>query len=219
MDKKLDKKIFSKNLKFLRESSGRTQEQLADILNTTRANITSWEIAKSAPKTFGTYRLIADFFRITVDDLFFTDLQITKEKDTPISSKRLTVYGKVCAGDGKTAFEDPIDEITNPYHRLNGDLFALQVDGDSMNKIVLHGDYAIIQKQPVVKNGEIAVVLIDNDIAMLKRFYQVDSETIVLKPESTDSIYKAITFIGEEINNLKIIGRYVGAVKPMENLI
>ncbi|MTP77994.1 helix-turn-helix domain-containing protein [Turicibacter sanguinis] len=133
--------------------------------------------------------------------------------------QQITVYGKVCAGNGIEAFEDPIDEITNPYHRIKGDMFALQVDGDSMNNVVRSGMYAIIQKQSLVKNGEIAVILIDNEVGMLKRFFKLDNSTVVLKPDSTNSEHKTMIFEGNDINRLKILGRYIGQVSPMENLL
>ena len=132
--------------------------------------------------------------------------------------KKITVYGKVCAGDGIEAFEDPIDEIFNPYPSVSREVFALQVHGDSMNNIVNDGMYAIIEKKETVNNGEIAVVLIDNEIGMLKRFYQLDESTVILKPDSNNTTHKAMIFENEEINRLKIIGRYLGHVSPMLEL-
>ena len=132
-------------------------------------------------------------------------------------SDRLTVYGKVCAGEGLEAFEDPIDEIRDPYFRVNAEKFALLVEGDSMNNIVNHGMYAIIEKRPTVNNGEIAVVLIDDEKSMLKRFYRID-DMVILRPDSSNPDHKPLTFIGDEINSLKILGRYLGCVSPMEPL-
>jgi len=127
---------------------------------------------------------------------------------------KVKVHGKLCAGNGKLAYEDFITEITNPYIHVKGELIGLQVDGESMNKVVHNGDYAIIKMQPNVENGQIAAVMIDQEDAMLKRFYRVDDETVMLKPESDNPDFKAITFIGNDINKLKIIGKYMGHVSP-----
>ena len=129
-------------------------------------------------------------------------------------NRRITVYGKICAGNGKTAYEDIIDEIYCPYPNLTGNLIALKVDGNSMDKVVKDGDYAIIRIQPTVENGSIAAIIIDNNDGMLKRFYRLDHETVVLKPESTDESYKPIIFTKEEINKIRIIGKFVGYVSP-----
>ena len=153
--------------------------------------------------------------------LGFEETEQTTNKVIPVVQTlihSITVYGKVCAGDGIEALENPIDEIGDPYYRIKKEKFALQICGDSMNNIVDDGMYAVIEKTPVVNNGEIAVVMIDNDIAMLKRFYQVD-DMVILRPDSTNPEHKPITFIGEEINSLKILGRYLGYVTPMEKLL
>lgn len=129
-------------------------------------------------------------------------------------NRRIKVFGKICAGNGKTAYEDIIDEIYCPYPNLTGNLIALKVDGNSMDKVVKDGDYAIIRIQPTVENGSIAAIIIDNNDGMLKRFYRLDHETVVLKPESTDESYKPIIFTKEEINKIRIIGKFVGYVSP-----
>ena len=210
---------FSKNLRYLREDSGRTQEQLAEILGVKRINITAWENGKTTPSKFGMIKLISDLFNVTCDDLLFSNLRLSpKTSKTSKLFQSITVYGKVCAGDGIEAFEDPIDQIANPYYRIKQELFALQVHGDSMNNVVDDGMYAIIEKKETVNNGEIAVVLIDNEVGMLKRFYQLDESTVVLKPDSTNLTHKSMMFENEEINRLKILGRYIGHVSPMLNL-
>lgn len=153
--------------------------------------------------------------------LGFEETEQTTNKVIPVVQTlihSITVYGKVCAGDGIEALENPIDEIGDPYYRIKKEKFALQICGDSMNNIVDDGMYAVIEKTPVVNNGEIAVVMIDNDIAMLKRFYQFD-DMVILRPDSINPDHKPITFIGEEINSLKILGRYLGYVTPMEKLL
>lgn len=153
--------------------------------------------------------------------LGFEETEQTTNKVIPVVQTlihSITVYGKVCAGDGIEALENPIDQIGDPYYRIKKEKFALQVCGDSMNNVVSDGMYAVIEKTPVVNNGEIAVVMIDNDIAMLKRFYQFD-DMVILRPDSINPDHKPITFIGEEINSLKILGRYLGYVTPMEKLL
>lgn len=248
----LDKELFSKNLVFLRERSGLTQTQLANILDTSQVNISNWEKGLKAPKDFGTLKKISDYFEVSVDSLLFENLvytfyNIEPDIDTVIelndsthmwimnlkdsennnidSSKSditnsmphispITVYGKVCAGDSIEAFEDPIDEIINPYPNSRGEIFALQVHGDSMNNIVDDGMYAIIKKQEIVNNGEIAVVLIDHQLGMLKRFYQID-DMLILRPDSSNPQHIPLTFVGDQLNDIKVLGKFIGHVSPM----
>lgn len=225
--------MFGKNLKYLRLRDNISQDELANELGyKSYTTIQKWEMGSSEPN-MGVVNKLADKWHLSLDELVNVDLEAkryeNRQRDikilkTPPNDKKqmpihsITVYGKVCAGDGIEALENPIDEIGDPYYRIKKEKFALQVCGDSMNNVVSDGMYAVIEKTSVVNNGEIAIVMIDNDIAMLKRFYQVD-DMVILRPDSTNLEHKPLTFVGEEINSLKILGRYLGYVTPMEKLL
>ena len=99
---------------------------------------------------------------------------------------------------------------------MKEELFGHKVKGDSMDKVVADGMYAIFQQQHTVRNGEIAVVMVDNDLVMLKRFYKINQSTVVLEPESHNPNHTPMLFHREDINRLKIIGKYIGCVSPIE---
>ena len=225
--------MFGKNLKYLRLRDNISQDELANELGyKSYTTIQKWEMGSSEPN-MGVVNKLADKWHLSLDELVNVDLEAkryeNRQRDikilkTPSYDKKqqnriLTVYGKVCAGDGIEALENPIDKIGDPYYRIKKEKFALQVCGDSMNNIVDDGMYAIIEKRPVVSNVEIAVVLIDNEVGMLKRFFQIDESTVILKPDSSNPEHKSMMFEGNDINRLKILGRYIGHVSPMENLL
>ena len=59
--------------------------------------------------------------------------------------------------------------------------FCLKVKGDSMiDARINDGDIVFIREQPCVENGEIAAVMIDNEVT-LKRFYKNDG-LVMLRP-------------------------------------
>ncbi len=60
---------IGKNLKALRLSEGLTQEQLAEKLNIGRVNYTRYETDAVRPD-YETIILIADFFDVSLDELF-----------------------------------------------------------------------------------------------------------------------------------------------------
>jgi repressor LexA len=77
--------------------------------------------------------------------------------------------------------------------------FALKVKGDSMSGVgILEGDTAIIEKQNSVRNGEIAVAVIDEAVT-LKRFYRESSR---IRLQAENPAYKPI--YSQEV---KILGR------------
>ena len=60
----------------------------------------------------------------------------------------------------------------------------LRVRGNSMIEIGIDdGDYVIIRRQETAENGEIAAVMIDNEVT-LKRFYK-EKDRFVLHPENS----------------------------------
>ena len=66
------------------------------------------------------------------------------------------------------------------------DVFVLRVKGNSMiEDHIQSGDYVIVEKRNVAKNGETVVALIDNDRATLKRFYR-ENGRVRLQPAHSD---------------------------------
>ena len=72
---------------------------------------------------------------------------------------------------------------------------------------IYDGDIVFIRKQEMVEDGEIAAVLI-GDEATLKRVYY-DREAGVLSLFAENPKFKTKRFSGEEINQIKILGKAV----------
>lgn len=114
---------------------------------------------------------------------------------------------------GKVACGEPIfaDEDRESYIMVGTDIgadFCLQCQGDSMINARIHdGDIVFVKKTDIVENGEIAVVIIDDE-ATLKRFYYYrEQNLVVLKPENPK--YQDIILTGEQLNQVRVIGRAV----------
>ena len=61
---------ISKNITDLRKTAGVTQEQLATALNVSSQAVSKWETNTCQPATM-TLPLIADYFHVSVDYLFY----------------------------------------------------------------------------------------------------------------------------------------------------
>lgn len=121
------------------------------------------------------------------------------------------VYGRISAGqpnwteeciEGRLPIDPVMFNIVDPE-----DHFFLRVSGESMNKIVSNGAYALIRKQDMVENGEIAVVLVNGDEATLKKFSK-QGELVVLEPMSDDNSFEVQVY--DKTTPIKILGKYVG---------
>ena len=124
------------------------------------------------------------------------------------------VYGQISAGQPNWAEENiegriPIDtdlmDIYNPE-----EYFFLRVNGESMNKVIKNGAFALIHKQDTVENGEIAVVLVNGYDATLKKFTK-QGNLIILEPNSTDESFE--TQVYDKTTSIKILGKYVGKLE------
>ena len=118
----------------------------------------------------------------------------------------IPVVGSVHAGQPALADEN-IETVLPLPSELVGkeDCFILTVKGDSMiNAGMCEGDLLIVKQQSVVRNGEIAVALVGEEDATVKRFYR-EADHIRLQPENDayePIISKEVTILG------KVIGLY-----------
>ena len=83
----------------------------------------------------------------------------------------LPLHGRIAAGMPIEALEGQ-SSLPVPAALLGpGEHYALEVAGDSMVEVgILDGDYALIRKADVARDGEIVVALINNEEATLKTF-------------------------------------------------
>lgn len=120
----------------------------------------------------------------------------------------LPIVGKVTAGLPILAEENVEDFFPVPVEFVgNADAFMLVVKGDSMiNAGILDGDYVIVRQQPVAKNGDIVVALL-NDEATVKTFYK-EKDYFRLQPENPylmPIIVKELSILGKVIGVFRAI--------------
>ena len=96
---------------------------------------------------------------------------------TEISSSSVSVplVGRIAAGIPITAEEQVEDVFTLPERLVGGgDLFLLQVVGDSMiDAAICDGDWVVVRSQSTAEKGEIVAAMIDGE-ATVKTFVQRD---------------------------------------------
>ncbi|MBQ2676450.1 MAG: helix-turn-helix transcriptional regulator [Clostridia bacterium] len=86
---------FNKKLQELRKQKGLTQEELAESLYVSRTAISKWESGRGYPN-IDSLKVIAKFFRVTIDELLSNDELLTiAEQDTKQKEKhfRDLVFG------------------------------------------------------------------------------------------------------------------------------
>lgn len=94
----------------------------------------------------------------------------------------IPLHGRIAAGLPIEAFEGH-SMLSVPAALLgSGEHYALEVAGDSMVEAgILDGDYALIRRTEVARDGEIIVALIDENEATLK-YYRREGTMVRLDP-------------------------------------
>src|SRR6516164_5068488 len=98
---------------------------------------------------------------------------------------RLPKLGLVPAGGPKEALQVSEDGWDLPVDLVgNGELFLLQVRGDSMiDAAIVDGDWVAVRKQQDAENGEIVVAMIDGD-ATVKTLCRAADGRVSLMPQN-----------------------------------
>jgi repressor LexA len=158
---------------------------------------------------------ICSFFNVTTDYILgVTSQRIplnSESEDLDINdSVKIPVLGVVTAGMPIYAEENILSyEYVDKNEVKNGDYFYLKVKGDSMiNARIMDGDLVFIRKQREVVNGEIAVVLINNEEATLKRVLKT-KDTVILQPENPKYVPMVFNKRDVENQNIQVLGKVV----------
>ena len=110
----------------------------------------------------------------SANDIFntFTPSVIKGGLDTtPGTASEISILGSIAAGTPIEAIQQEVDRVALPENlQNNGEHYGLKVKGDSMIEAGINdGDTVIVKKTSNVDSGQIAVVLIDDQEATLKR--------------------------------------------------
>ena len=126
--------------------------------------------------------------------------------------KKIPVVSKISAGLPIYSEENLIDYIYFATNKLNSDKeeFGLKVSGDSMDKIFQDGDIVVVEKDSIVENGQLGVVMINGYNATVKRI-RYNGDQIILIPESNNSNHYPQVY-GKD-DEVKVIGRVVASQK------
>ena len=199
--------MFWDNFCALCRVTGKTPSEVVRELNIAAGSVTKWKQGTLPSKR--SLQKLADYFSVEPEMLF-----------SPRASVRIAVRGDVAAGQ-------PIEALTNieDYEEipaswlLTGDYAALRIHGDSMQPRMMAGDVVIVRVQPTAENGDIVVVLLDEDgeaRATCKKFSR-DANGVTLSSFNPD--YTPMHLSNEQLKKtpLRMFGRVVELRAKFDN--
>ena len=120
----------------------------------------------------------------------------------------IPLHGRIAAGVPIEAFERDAT-LSVPAALLgSGEHYALEVSGDSMVEAgILDGDYALIRRQDVARDGEIVVALVDDSEATLKYFRR---EGAMVRLDPANRAYDPQRYAPEQV---RVQGKLAGLLR------
>jgi len=117
----------------------------------------------------------------------------------------IPVFDSVSAGFGRLADSTPKDFVPTflPYGSSPDEYVRINVSGDSMSPLIDDGSQILVRLQPTAENGSVAVVLLDNEEAFVKKLnYGMNW----LELESINPYYPVKRFENSDISRITVLG-------------
>lgn len=197
-----------------RVAKGWTQTELAKKIGTTQQQIARYESGENDIKSSVIIKLSAAL-GVTISYLLGMEnasLPTNDYVDVPL-------YGSIAAG---TPIESlPVEDtqpIPSQVHERYPNAFLLRVEGESMNRVLPNGCYALIEPcVDVERSGAPYAVCVNGYAATIKRVKKLHNG-FELYPDSTDPTYKPTTYDYSEsgTETVTVIGRVVYYVLPFD---
>lgn len=191
------------NLKTARMLRSLTQKEVSNMMGVDRSTYTRYESGEVQPDN-DKLRKLSTIFGVSIDYLLGQKVNGDGQENHLIP-----LLGTVPAGVPIEAIED-VEEYIDMYPRFvkHGELFALRVQGDSMEPDIRDGDIAIIEKQEFIENGGIAVIRVNGQDATLKKVKLLETGLMLIP---SNPAYDPVFFDAGQIATLPvtIIGKVI----------
>lgn len=214
---------LSERLKEARTNAGYSQKELAEKLDINLRTYGSYERGERDIST-AVLLNICKALNISSDYLLGRDSN-TKTPDklepnaTLLSKEHIhliPVFESVAAGFGAYA-DNRIVEYMPLYIVSESEAentIVVKVQGDSMYPKIENGDSIQVLRQDFADNGQVVVIMIDEENAVVKK-YEYDKKNKTVKLHSFNPEYKDREFKGIEIEQLRILGVVKKVIKEI----
>ena len=123
------------------------------------------------------------------------------------AANSLPMVGRIAAGRPVETFETP-ETISFTDFTRSKDVFVLQVTGESMqDEHIVDGDYILVERTQVARDGEIVVALVEGAETTLKRIYK-EGDRVRLQPSNATMAPIVVPASAVEIQ-----GRVIGVLR------
>lgn len=205
------REVMARRLRLYRERAGMSGLEVGAAIGKSSKTVYAWESGRTQPDADTLIRLCR-LYGVSISD-FYT------EKDSDGDSfSYVPLYGKIAAGTPIEMLSiDDTFPIPCEMAARYPDAFLLKVEGESMNRKIPNGSYALISPTAEVIDGRAYAVCVNGYDATIKRVQKL-ANGFLLSPDSIDPTYKPTLYdFGEEgTETITVIGRVVWYCVPFD---
>lgn len=212
---------IGENIRALRVDKGLSQDELATLAGVSQTTVSNWEIGLTAPRAASVNAILEAFPTLTTDDIWSDERGYARKvlRRTAHASEsewvNVPLYGSIAAGKAIEMLPtDDVYAIPRTVHTRHPRAFLLKVVGESMNRCLPNGTYALVDPSSDVIDGKVYAVCIGSSDATIKRVKRREND-IELAPDSYDpSFISAVFDRASQTETVSIIGRVVWYCLP-----
>lgn len=204
--------MLGERIRRLRKERQMSLEELAENIGTSRQTVHRYETGAISNIPHEKIEAMAKALGTTPSKLmgwendFSSINSITSADFSASNTKTLPILGNVACGEPIFASEE-----RGYYAKASANLaadFCLTAKGDSMvNARIFDGDLLFVRKQDSVDDGEIAVILIDDEATVKRVYFNREDGILTLMPENPT--YKPMRYMGSQLDRIRILGKVV----------
>lgn len=201
---------ISEKIKQGRKRLGLTQTEFGKKLGVQKNAVSKWECGRVEDIPSSKIKIMAELFRVPVsyliDDMTSNVDYFQYDNVFSVQTKKFPMLGEIACGKPIYADEDR-ESYVQAGMGIKAD-FCLKCKGDSMiNARILDGDIVFVHKQSAVNNGEIGVVIIENEATLKRIYYYPEQQKLVLQSENPK--YEPLVYVGSELEQIYILGKAI----------
>ncbi len=203
---------FSKNLKYLREKKGISQNKMSELVGVNQTTIGRWETNEMTP-SIDNVEEVAKVLNVPLPDLLIKDLTFDNGKLVNISSDniiQIPVLGIIKAGIPIEAQENILEYIDIPREWTRGgkQFYGLKISGDSMYPKYQTNDIVIFEKCDGIDyayNKKDCAIMVNGDDATFKNI-EISNDSITLYPLNPNNAdhFERTTYDAKQIQELPV---------------
>lgn len=198
-------------IKTRRLQLGLSYSELGKMCGVDKTTAWKWELGKIENMKRDKMVLLSKALDISPLVLLGIEEYVPNHPSKSGNDDKIPVYQAIVGNQ----LEQAIANIDNPYPHEKGEFFALslEVNDDQMTPLLsTHEVYAIFKKQSVAENGAVVAVALADEKAMIKKYYHFEDVIVLRSPTSENE--KPITIVGDQVDEICILGKFVGMVSP-----